>query len=190
VTQTEEPQSPHRSLTAAEVQAGLDARAEAGGEQPASRRVAPRSSGAAPTRAGAPERVVADVVEIQRGGAGRVEAGDVSVRQGAIGFARAKEIEVEMGAVGAAIGSEIELERALTRFAAARDSITLEQSGALGVLANRVSLGRGAGVVFLFARKVEGDVRPVFDWRGGLAFGAAAGAVLAVVRALLGGRRR
>jgi hypothetical protein len=33
--------------------------------------------------------------------------------------------------------------------------------------------------MFLIARRVAGDVRVVFDWRGALAFGAAAGVVIA-----------
>ena len=35
--------------------------------------------------------------------------------------------------------------------------------------------------MFLVARKVAGDVRVLFDWRGALAFGAAAGLVLGLV---------
>jgi hypothetical protein len=36
--------------------------------------------------------------------------------------------------------------------------------------------------MFLVARKVAGDVRVLLDWRGALAFGAAAGLVIALLR--------
>jgi hypothetical protein len=41
--------------------------------------------------------------------------------------------------------------------------------------------------MFLVARRVSGDMRVLFDWRGALAFGAAAGLVFAV---LAKGRRK
>jgi hypothetical protein len=130
-----------------------------------------------------PERV-----EIRQGSAGRVEASEVSVRQGAIGFVRADRIDVAMGAVGAALGRRVHVRQGFSRLAAARDSISLEQSGALTVVANRVDVGRQSGVVFLFARNVHGNVRTLFDWRAGLAFGLGAGLV-AFVAGLLPRRR-
>ena len=35
--------------------------------------------------------------------------------------------------------------------------------------------------MFLVARRVSGEMRVLFDWRGALAFGAAAGVVLAAL---------
>jgi hypothetical protein len=37
-------------------------------------------------------------------------------------------------------------------------------------------------VVFLLARRVEGPVRALFDWRGAIAFGAVAGLVASLLR--------
>jgi hypothetical protein len=37
-------------------------------------------------------------------------------------------------------------------------------------------------VGFLFARRVVGDVRVLLDWRGAIAFGAAAGFVMGLMR--------
>jgi hypothetical protein len=42
--------------------------------------------------------------------------------------------------------------------------------------------------MFLIARRVEGNVRTVLDWRGAVAFGAAFGVVVSLFRGL--GRRR
>jgi len=38
--------------------------------------------------------------------------------------------------------------------------------------------------MFLVARRVGGDVRVLFDWRGALAFGAVAGMIVGVVTRL------
>jgi hypothetical protein len=127
--------------------------------------------------------------EIRQSAAGRVEASEVFVRQGAVGFARADRINVAMGAVGAALGRRVDVRQSLSRFAAARDTVSLEQSGALTVVANRVDVGRQSGVVFLFARNVHGNVRTLFDWRAGLAFGVGAGLVALLAGLLPRGRR-
>ena len=54
------------------------------------------------------------------------------------------------------------------------------------LIANRVQFGPNSGAGLVIAARVEGDVRTLFDWRGALAFGAAAGVVMAIFR----GRRR
>jgi len=58
--------------------------------------------------------------------------------------------------------------------------------GARSVLANQVTFEGQGGAFLILARRVEGNVRPVLDWRGALA----AGAVLAIVIGLFGRRRR
>lgn len=116
-------------------------------------------------------------LEIRQRGVGQVEASQISIRQGAAGFARADRIDIAMGAVGAVLGRRVDIRQSLSRLVAARETVGLEQSGALAVVANRVDVGRQSGVVFLFARNVHGDVRTLFDWRAGLAFGLGAGLV-------------
>jgi hypothetical protein len=50
------------------------------------------------------------------------------------------------------------------------------------VIANEVTADRTTGVLVLIARRVEGDVKTILDWRGALAFGAAFGIVSALLR--------
>jgi hypothetical protein len=52
------------------------------------------------------------------------------------------------------------------------------------MIAGEVRAERQVGVLVLLARRVEGDIRPVLDWRGAIALGAA----FALVRSLF--RRR
>ena len=50
------------------------------------------------------------------------------------------------------------------------------------MIANEVHAERTTGVLVLLARRVDGDVRTLLDWRGALAFGAAFGIVSALLR--------
>ncbi|MBA2557641.1 MAG: hypothetical protein H0V12_09930 [Chloroflexi bacterium] len=158
--------------------------------QQASERVEIRQGGAGNVKAtevhitqGGADTIEAEEVHITQGGAGRVKAGDLRVRQGGVGLARADRISVRMGALGAALGRDIEVRQGFARFAAARESVRFHQAGAMTVIANRAQLGSGSGVVFLFARRVEGEGRVLFDWRAGVAFGAALGVVTGLFRA-------
>ena len=54
----------------------------------------------------------------------------------------------------------------------------IEQAVVRTVVANKVRFERTTGVLLLLARRVEGDVRVLLDWRGALAFGAAFGVVV------------
>jgi hypothetical protein len=65
--------------------------------------------------------------------------------------------------------------------------VHLEQSIVRTVIANEVHADRTTGVLLLLARRVDGDVRTLLDWRGALAFGAAFGIVASLFRR---GRRR
>ena len=41
------------------------------------------------------------------------------------------------------------------------------------LIAQEVTINRPTGVLVMIAQRVSGDVRPVLDWRGALAAGAA-----------------
>jgi hypothetical protein len=68
----------------------------------------------------------------------------------------------------------------------ARGPVTIEQGGAVVVVAQKVEVHPQTVVGFLVAGSVSGEVRTLFDWRGALAFGAA----FAVVARILGALRR
>jgi hypothetical protein len=123
----------------------------------------------------------ADTVDVRRGGIGRLVATSVGVTQGGIGAARAERISVDMGAVGAAMVGRLDLSRGFARSILAREA-HLEQAGAQTVVANHVTMGRGSGALVVVARRVEGDVRTLLDWRGALALGAALGLIVGLIR--------
>jgi hypothetical protein len=111
--------------------------------------------------------VRADHVTISQSGANRVDARTVTVSQGGVGQVHADELSISQGGIGMA----------------RVDSLTVEDGGsAFAVMADTASVEQGASVFLLVARSASGDVRPVLDWRAGLAPGAGVGLVLALLR--------
>jgi hypothetical protein len=118
---------------------------------------------------------------IRRRGIGAVSAAEVSVSQGGIGAVQAEQVSVEMGAVGVAMTNELRVHQGMVGAVLARDA-RFEQAGVRRLIANRVHFGPNSGAGVVLAARVDGDVRTLFDWRGALAFGAAAGLMLGVLR--------
>lgn len=118
-------------------------------------------------------------VAMRMSAVGRVEGGRVSVEQGAVGAVRAEHLSVDRGAVGAVMADRVEVSRGYVRSILARQ-VQLDRGAARVVIAADVH-AQGSAVMFLVARRVSGEMRVLFDWRGALAFGAAAGVVFAAL---------
>lgn len=132
------------------------------------------------TQGGVPA-VTATNVDVRQGGIGRARATDIAVSQGGVGAARADRVSVELGAIGAAMSGELTVTQGAVGSVLARDA-RIEQSVVRTMIANHVHVERTTGVLFMIARRVEGDVRVLFDWRGAAAFGAAFGVVVSLFR--------
>lgn len=130
-------------------------------------------------------QATADEVTVRQGGIGRLEARDVAVSQGGVGFARAERVSVELGGIGAAFAGEASVTQGAVTTLVARE-VRIGQSFVRSLVASDVRFDRPSGVGVLLARRVEGDVRVLIDWRGALVIGAIAG----LLGALLRGRRR
>ena len=121
-------------------------------------------------------------VEVRMGGIGRVDAEDVHVAWGGIGAASARTMSVEFGSVGAAMAGELRVTQGMVSGVIAREA-TVEQGFVRTLIAQHVTINRPSGVLLMIAGRVDGDVRPVLDWRGALAAGLGLGLVSAVVTA-------
>lgn len=145
---------------------------------------------------GGADRVDGDVVSITQGGATTVTAGSVSIRQGGIAnaqadditvsmggvaLARADRVSVEMGGMGIAFAREAHLTQGAARSVIAKD-IHVDQSLVGSALAGRVTFQRPSAIILLIAGRVEGPVQAILDWKGAIAFGAAFGAVVGLLR--------
>ena len=101
--------------------------------------------------------------------------------QGGIGLARADRVSVEMGGIGVAIASDARVSQGYVRNVLARD-LRFEQ-GLIGTaITGRATFERTSAVMVLVARNVDGNVKALMDWRGAIAFGAAAGLVIGLLR--------
>ena len=144
------------------------------------RRAAPVGS-ATPKVVEAGAAIEAQRVDVRMGAVGRVDSTDISVHQGAIGGARADRITIERGALGGALAREVQLSQGVARGVLAQ-SVRIEQSVVRSVVAADVTTGGPTFIGVLLARQVVGDVKVLLDWRGALAFGAAAGLVSSLIR--------
>jgi large exoprotein involved in heme utilization and adhesion len=132
-------------------------------------------------RQGGINQVEATEVNVRQGGISRLVAKDVAVSQGGIAIARADRVSVEMGGVAIALAGEARVSQSFVRALFARDA-RIQQGGAWNVLAGRVTFERSSFAGVVIARRVEGNVKTLLDWRGALALGGVIGVVLAVVR--------
>ena len=105
------------------------------------------------------------------------------VQWGGIGAARAERVGVEFGSIGAALAGEVSVSQGIAGSIVARE-VVVEQALARTVIAQNVRFTRPSAVLVVIAAKVEGEVRPLLDWRGALAAGAVLGLVAAAVTAL------
>jgi hypothetical protein len=132
-------------------------------------------------RQGGVNNARAETIDVRQGGITRAEGRDISVTQGGIAIARADRVSVGMGAVGLAVAADVDVRRGFARTVIARD-VRIEQAGARTVIANTATFDKTSGALVVIAAKAEGNVRTLLDWRGALAFGAAFGIVVGLVR--------
>jgi hypothetical protein len=123
----------------------------------------------------------AAAIDVTQGGIGMARATDIALAKGGIGFARGDRVSVEMGAVGLALADEARVSQGLVRNLLGRE-VRIEQAGVAAVAAAHVTIERTTAVGILIAGRVDGAVRPILDWRGALALGAAIGLVARLLR--------
>jgi hypothetical protein len=130
---------------------------------------------------GAAGALSARSLDLRMSAIGAATAEDVFVQMGAVGAVRSEQLDVELGSVGAALAGEAHVSLGVAGSIASRDAY-VEQSFVRTLIAQRVIVQRPSGVLVMIAQHVSGEVRPVVDWKGALAAGAAIGVGLALSR--------
>lgn len=120
-------------------------------------------------------------VNVRQGGIANAKADDITVSMGGIALARADRISVEMGGLGISFAREAHLTQGGARSIIAQE-VRVDQGLVGTALAGRVTFERQSGVLLLIAGRVEGPVKALLDWRGALAFGAAFGLLVGLIR--------
>lgn len=123
----------------------------------------------------------AEAIDIRQGGIGRASATDIAVSSGGVGLAQGDTISLDRGFMGAAFGGETRVVQSMAQFVGGNDAI-VDQSLVMTMLAAKVTIRQPSAIGVLVAGRVEGSVRPILDWRGALAFGAAFALVARIVR--------
>jgi hypothetical protein len=101
--------------------------------------------------------VRAENVTLTQGGARDIVATTVSITQGGAAQVRAEQMNLSQGGVALA----------------KTDNLTVADGGsAFAVLSDHATVNEGGNVLVLLAGEVNGDARPLLDWRSALALGA------------------
>jgi hypothetical protein len=137
--------------------------------------------GALTVQQGGVERATARTIDVHQGGIGRAEATDIAVSQGGIGMARGDRVSVELGGTGLTFARESRITQSFANSVVARD-VTIDQGLIQTVIGNRITVNRPTGVLLMLAARVEGDVKPLLDWRGALAAGTVIGVIVGLLR--------
>ena len=111
----------------------------------------------------------------------QAETSTLDVQQGAVGAVRADSVVIDRGALGGAMSGTVDVQRSIARSLVARQA-TIRQAIVRQVVAAEVRAEQGSIIGIALAPRISGQARILLDWRGGLAFGAAFGLVLGLLR--------
>ena len=120
-------------------------------------------------------------VDVRLGGIAYAQADDITVTAGGVALARADHLTVELGRLGAAFAREATSPRPTPDRSSPRTSASTRAWSAR-CSTGRATFDRPSGVLMLIAGRVDGPVKALLDWRAALAFGAAFGLVVGLVR--------
>lgn len=137
-------------------------------------------------RQGGAQNVSAESVTVKQGGILQAEGGSIEVVQGGIVLARGDQVNVTAGGAVGILGTSVHVEAGGAQWMVARESISVDQGGAGAMIASKMDVNNSF-VGLILARQVTGNVRALFDTRGALVFGLAAGVIGGMVLSL---RRR
>ena len=105
----------------------------------------------------------------------------IAVDTGGIVLAQGETVSLDRGVLGAAMGGEVRVVQSAANLVGARDTI-VDQSLVMSVIGADVTIRQPSAIGVLIAGRVEGSVRPILDWRGALAFGAAFALISTILR--------
>ena len=134
-----------------------------------------------PATTGGVDAVEVGHLAFERGAIGGVRATDVTARLAVVGGIAANQVSVERGVVSGMVAREVTVEQGMVRGVLAQN-VHLQNALVRSVVANRVEAGPSTAILVSVARSIDGEAKVLLDWRGGLAFGAALGAFLLLIR--------
>lgn len=134
-------------------------------------------------------RPAADLgIEASLGAVGSVEGEAIAFTKSVVGGVRADSVTIEQGLAGGVLARTVDIRQGIARTVVAQ-RVEVSQSFVRSVVASEVHIMPSTNVGLLFARRVEGDVKVLLDWRGAAILGAVAGLIGGLVRGVRNRRR-
>ena len=130
---------------------------------------------------GGANSVTADHLIVRQGGVVKVDTQKLEMLQGGIVLAQTQTAHLTASNAGFLLArGEVKMDQSEAKALVASGNVTMNQSGAVLMVAQDVKADK-SGVVFLFARKIEGSVSPMFGPRESILFGVVSGMVAGLV---------
>ena len=120
-------------------------------------------------------------IELQQVGALTIDAEKVDVSQGATALLRGGELSLNQSVSIMSVADDIALNFSCSPISITRNNAHIEKS-AVGVMLSKDIKTENSTSLVTIARNVEGNITTMMDWRSALAFGAALGGVLGLVK--------
>ncbi|HXX80002.1 MAG TPA: hypothetical protein VEI46_00505 [Thermodesulfovibrionales bacterium] len=116
-------------------------------------------------------------VELQQVGALSIDGERVEMTQSASAITHGDDVDINQSMSVIAVGNTISLNYSFSPLSLTRDSAAVNRS-AVGIIGAREVHAEHTSAIMLIAKKVEGEVTTILDWRSALALGAVVGGAL------------
>jgi len=120
-------------------------------------------------------------VELQQVGALTIDGEKIDATQGAACIMRGRELSLNQSISAISIADDMFLNFSFSPISMARNNADVNRS-AVGVIVSKEIKSENTSSLIMIARKVEGNVTTLLDWRSALAFGAVVGGVLGLAK--------
>lgn len=132
-------------------------------------------------RMAAARDVTADQLVVRQGALAKVKTENLEVTQGAVAYTQTTQASLNASRSGVVVaGNDIRVDQSSTNVMVAGGNVNIDQSATVIMVGNTIQT-HNSPVFFLFAKNVEGDVKPTFGPQESIIFGAAAGMVAGVI---------
>ena len=120
-------------------------------------------------------------IELQQVGALTIDGEKIDVSQGAAVVLKGQELSLNKSISAVSFSDNISMNYSFSPISIAKDNMDIEKS-AVGIMISKEIKAQNTSSLITIAKNIEGDVTTMMDWRSALAFGAALGGILGLVR--------
>jgi hypothetical protein len=123
-------------------------------------------------------------VELQQVGALTIDGERIDATQGAACIIRGRELSLNQSISAVSIADEASLNFSFSPISMAKNNTDVNRS-AVGIMVSKEIKSENSSSLIMIAKKVEGKVTTLLDWKSALAFGAVIGGILGLAKLLI-----